>query len=78
MPKGLGYPWVDAMSMERPTCPECGDDEDYTIDLVYAAGSEYESGVSPWDEPGTAHREADPKRVNYYRCSNGHSWAEEL
>lgn len=66
------------MTMERPTCPECGDDEEHTVELVYAAGSEFEAGHSPWDEPGTAHRPAETNRVNYYRCSNGHSWTEEV
>lgn len=65
------------MSVDQPDCPECPDDADYTIELVYSSGNEFATGVSPWDEPGTAHRQPESKQVNYYRCSNGHSWAEE-
>ena len=65
------------MSMSSPTCPECDEGEEYEIELVCSAGSQFESGQSPWDEPGTAHRQPSTKKVNYYRCSNGHSWAEE-
>lgn len=65
------------MSVDQPDCPECPDDADYTIELVYSSGNEFATGVSPWDEPGTAHRKPESKQVNYYRCSNGHSWAEE-
>lgn len=60
----------------EPVCPEC-DGDDYAVELVYSAGGQFETGHSPWDEAGTAHRQADSKTVNYYRCSNGHRWTEQ-
>lgn len=65
------------MANQQVVCPECPDDAEYTIDLVYTSGDEFATGASPWDEPGTSHRAPESKRVNYYRCSNGHSWTVE-
>lgn len=65
------------MSESDTTCPECGEDREHTVELVYSAGTQFEMGHSPWDEVGTAHRSADQNTVNYYRCSHGHRWAEE-
>lgn len=65
------------MKKSKPVCPECDEDDDYTVELVYSAGGQFETGHSQWDEVGTAHRDADPKSVNYFKCSNGHRWTEE-
>ena len=67
------------MTPDEPTCPECDEDEEYTVDLLYSAGGQFSQGHSPWDEPGTAHRGGGGggKTVNYYKCSNGHRWNEE-
>lgn len=67
------------MSEQGPTCPECDEDDEYTVDVVYSAGGQFQSGHSPWDEPGTAHHGGDSgsNRVTYFKCSNGHRWAEE-
>ena len=68
------------MSSDHPPCPECGEDEEHTVELVYSAGGgQFDHGHSPWDEPGTAHRGGGggAKTVNYYKCSNGHRWNVE-
>lgn len=66
------------MNADEPTCPECAEDEESTVELVYSMGGEFDSGHSPWDEPGTAHREGGGgKTVHYFKCSNGHRWAVE-
>lgn len=64
---------------DEPTCPECDEDEEYTVELLYTAGGDqFGQGHSPWDEPGTAHRGGGGTRtVKYYKCSNGHRWNEE-
>lgn len=63
---------------DEPTCPECDEDEEYTVELLYSSGGQFGQGHSPWDEPGTAHRGGGgTTEVNYYRCSNGHRWNEE-
>lgn len=62
---------------DNPSCPECEEDENYTVELVYSAGNQFEVGHSPWDEPGTSHRSVQPDTVHYYQCSNGHRWVEE-
>lgn len=64
------------MTEDQPRCPECDEDQEYTVKLVYSAGSQFETGHSPWDEAGTAHRQVDDSPVNYYQCSNGHRWTE--
>lgn len=65
------------MSERKPVCPECDEDDEYTVELVYSAGGQFEAGHSPWDEAGTAHRQSDTQTANHYRCSNGHRWTEE-
>lgn len=67
------------MSAEAPTCPECGNDDQYDIEVLYSTDEQFAAGSSPWDEAGTNHRSArSSTSVNYYRCSNGHRWSEEV
>lgn len=67
------------MEKEKPQCPECPEDADYSVEKGAARKTMVSGPSATWDESGNFHPSIDPNTIKQtYRCSNGHKWQESI
>lgn len=63
--------------MSKPECPECGDDEEYSVRTKTSSKTLMAGPSGVYDEEGNYHPPIDPNKIKTtYECSNGHTWLE--